>query len=170
VSRSTLLRPSQHLPNGHGNGSAGAAFFRTYQGADDSTIQRHSVMTSELNFAEIGHGRGTINGYRWADGSTTSPQLRALQEAVHQALGGGTVEGLPRKLKLRVQSIKVSFGKPHQRQFSVKFTYGNKNHTTLPTTAVSGDEHTWFVFRPSPPHYRHSPSDRQSRNLVGRNQ
>jgi len=66
VSSSTLSHPSQYFPNGHGNGNAGgsngAAFFRTYQGFDDSTTPRHHVMTPELNFAEIGHGRGTNNG------------------------------------------------------------------------------------------------------------
>jgi len=65
VSSSTLSHPSQYLPNGHTNGSAGgsngAAFFRTYQDFDNSTTPRHHVMTPELNFAEIGHGRGTNN-------------------------------------------------------------------------------------------------------------
>ena len=63
VSNSTLPYPSQYHSNGHGNGSAGgsngAAFFRTYQGYDNSTTPRHNVMTPDLNFAEIGHGRGT---------------------------------------------------------------------------------------------------------------
>ena len=172
-------------PNGHGNGgtggSNGVTFFRTYQDHDNSITPRH-VMTPELNFAEIGHGRGTnhgagvprgygdetrdkdtddevivdagnhtpltpASGYgsmnvvtptprrgysvgeisqsdgsgtderqgyfqvplrhqiereqgrryprlraRGVDhGSTTSPQIRALQESVHQALGGGVV-------------------------------------------------------------------------------
>ena len=61
VSSSTLTHP-----NGHGNGGAGgsngAAFFRTYQDHDNSTTPRHHVMTPELNFAEIGHGRGTSHG------------------------------------------------------------------------------------------------------------
>ena len=62
-SDSTLV---QYPPNGHGNGSAGGAngtgFFRTYQDRDNSTTPRHHVMTPELNFAEIGHGRGTNRG------------------------------------------------------------------------------------------------------------
>lgn len=57
---------TQYHPNGHGNGSAGgsngAAFFRTYQDHDNSSTPRHHVMTPELNFAEIGHGRGTNHG------------------------------------------------------------------------------------------------------------
>lgn len=183
ASNSTL---TQYPPNGHGNGNAGgsngAAFFRTYQDHDNSTTPRHHVMTPELNFAEIGHGRGTSHGagilrgyldelkdrdtddevvvdagdntpltpasgygpmnvvtptprrgYSVGDvsqsdgsgtderqgyfqtplrhqierdqgrrqprlrargtdhGSSTSPQIRALQESVHQALGGGVV-------------------------------------------------------------------------------
>jgi len=81
----------------------------------------------------------------------TSPPLRTLQEPVYQALGSGMVEPLPRKLKLWLLSINVVSSKPHQRQLSVKFKYGNENHTTLPTTAVSADGHTWFASRPSPP-------------------
>ena len=65
VSSSTVSHPSQYHHNGHGNGNAGgssgAAFFRMYQDHDNSTTPRH-VMTPELNFAEIGHGRGTSNG------------------------------------------------------------------------------------------------------------
>lgn len=56
---------TQHPPNGHVNGSAGGAngvaFFRTYQDHDSSITPRH-VMTPELNFAEIGHGRVTSHG------------------------------------------------------------------------------------------------------------
>jgi hypothetical protein len=63
ASNSTL---TQYPHNGHGNGSAGgsngAAFYRTYQERDSSTTPRHHVMTPELNFAEIGHGRGTNHG------------------------------------------------------------------------------------------------------------
>ena len=66
VSSSALSHPPQHHYNGHGNGTAGgsngAAFFRAYQDYDNSTTPRHHVMTPELNFAEIGHGRGTSNG------------------------------------------------------------------------------------------------------------
>ena len=165
VSNSTLPRH----PNGHGNGnsggSTGAAFFRTYRDHDNSTTPRYHVMTPELNFAEIGHGRGTNHGmdilrgydvdatgdggtddedlvvvdgdthtpltppsgyasanvvtpiprrgYTVGDsdgsnpyrhqprprargmdhgtGMSTPPQIRALQESVHQALGGGVV-------------------------------------------------------------------------------
>ena len=107
------------------------------------------------------HPRPITQGVDHGLSSPTWPQLRVPQESVRRALGGGVVEALPRKLMLRVQIIKVSFRKPNQ-PFSVRFMYGNKNHTTLPATAVSSDEHTWFGFRPSPPHYRHSPSDRSS--------
>jgi len=66
VPNPTLSHPSQYLPNGHGNGSGGgsngAAFFRTYQEYDRPTTPRHHVMTPELNFAVIGHGRGTSHG------------------------------------------------------------------------------------------------------------
>lgn len=66
VPNPTLSHPSQYHPNGHGNGSGGgsngAAFFRTYQEYDSPTTPRHHVMTPELNFAEIGHGRGTSHG------------------------------------------------------------------------------------------------------------
>ena len=51
---------------------------------------------------------------------------------------------LPEKLKLQVQSIRISHNK--SKQFSVKFKYGNKYHTTLLTTkAESGGEHAWFA-------------------------
>jgi len=63
ASNSTL---THYPPNGHGSGGAGgsngAAFFRTYQDHENSTTPRHHVMTPELNFAEIGHGRGTRHG------------------------------------------------------------------------------------------------------------
>jgi len=53
-------------PNGHGNGSAdsstGAAFLRVHRDLDDSTTPRNHAMVPELNFAEIGHGRGTNYG------------------------------------------------------------------------------------------------------------
>ena len=63
VSNSTLPPTSQYHPgNGGAGGSNGAAFFRTYRDHDNSTTPRHHVMTPELNFAEIGHGRGTSNG------------------------------------------------------------------------------------------------------------
>ena len=66
VSSSNLAHPSQTHLNGHGNGGAGgsngATFFRMYQGSQNSTTPRHHVMTPELNFAEIGHGRGTTHG------------------------------------------------------------------------------------------------------------
>ena len=55
---------------------------------------------------------------------------------------------LPGILKLQIQSIQISLNKPKQRKFSVKFKYGNKDHTTSQSTkAADGDEHTWFVFR-----------------------
>lgn len=183
ASNSTL---TQYPPNGLGNGSAGgsngAAFFRSYLDHESSRTPRHHVMTPELNFAEIGHGRGTNHapgvprgygdetrdretddedlvvvdagnhtpltppsgygstnvltptprrGYSLGDisqsdgsgtderqgylqapfrrqtdqgrpqprlrargadhGPSTSPQIRALQESVHQALGGGVI-------------------------------------------------------------------------------
>ena len=60
------LTLTQFPPNGHGNGNAGggngAAFFRTYQDRENSTTPRHHVITPELDFAEIGHGRGTSHG------------------------------------------------------------------------------------------------------------
>ena len=66
VSNPTLPHPSQYHPNGHGNGGAGGsngtAFFRMYQDSHNPTASRHQVMTPELNFAEIGHGRGTTHG------------------------------------------------------------------------------------------------------------
>lgn len=63
ASNSTI---TQYPPNGHGNGNAGVsngvAFYRTYLDHDNPTTPRHHVMTPELNFAEIGHGRGTNHG------------------------------------------------------------------------------------------------------------
>jgi len=62
---------------------------------------------------------------------------------------------LPRKLKLQVQSVKISLNNSKQLQFYVRFKYGSKEHTTSPTTkAMGGDEYTWFAissFLPSLP-------------------
>ena len=58
----------------------------------------------------------------------------------------------PGRLKFKVQTIKVPFTRAKNQQFSVKFKYGNKSHTTAPTTrTAAGDEYTWFVSRPSYP-------------------
>jgi len=61
------------------------------------------------------------------------------------------IEELPEKLKLQVQSLKISLIGTKKQRFSVKFKYGDKDHTTsLTTGAVAGDEYTWFALHPSP--------------------
>ena len=65
----------------------------------------------------------------------------------------------PGILKFEVQRIKFSSIGAKNQQFSVKFKYGNKSHTTslasLTTRTAAGDEYTWFVFRhPYPRYYR----------------
>jgi len=66
---------------------------------------------------------------------------------------GGPVTGeLPGKLKLQVQSIRISLDNSKQLKFHVKFKYGNKQHTTPSTTRVmDGDEYTWFAISPPLP-------------------
>ena len=62
------------------------------------------------------------------------------------------MEALPEKLKLQVQSIKISLNKPKQQHFSIEFEYGKEHHMTARTTEVAaGDEHTWSEFRPFMP-------------------
>ena len=86
-------------PNGHGNGSSGgstgAAFFRTYRDHDNSTTPRYHIMEPELNFAEIGHGRGTNHGMdilRWydvdaiGDGGTDDEDLVVVDGDTHTPL------------------------------------------------------------------------------------
>ena len=75
-------------------------------------------------------------------------QFRTLPQAMFAADGRLGMEELPRKLRLRVQSIKISLKKSRQHQLYVKFKYGNKNYTTAPIAKVVGasDEHVWCVF------------------------
>ena len=75
-------------------------------------------------------------------------KLRSPLEVPHVPKGRLVMEELPGRLKLQAQSIKISLNKPKEQRFSVRFTYGNKGHTTSPTTKVAaGGEHTWFAFR-----------------------
>lgn len=76
-------------------------------------------------------------------------QFRSLPQAVLVADGRSGMEELPGKLRLQVQSIKISLNKLKQQHLCVKFKYGNKNHTTAPTTKALGasEEHIWFAFR-----------------------
>ena len=104
------------------------------------------------------------------------PRKRPSATQVYNALSKSrsvrpVTEELPERLKLEVQSIKISFPGAKKRRFSVKFKYGNKYHITSPTTrTAAGDEHTWFAVHPSSP----SPlslniGQEPSGNLVGRN-
>ena len=55
------------------------------------------------------------------------------------------IEDLPKKLRLQVQSIKISFAGAKKRRFFVKFKYWGKFHTTsLTAKSKGGDEYTWF--------------------------
>ena len=60
-------------------------------------------------------------------------------------------------LRFGVQRVKFSSTGAKNQQFSVKFKYGNKSHTTslasLTTRTAAGDEYTWFVFRHRYPRY-----------------
>ncbi|KAI0638014.1 RNI-like protein [Trametes polyzona] len=62
VEQSTSPTPSEAASNRSGgtNHSTGTAFFRTY--ADANASMRNGVMTPDLVFAEIGHGRGAGPG------------------------------------------------------------------------------------------------------------
>jgi len=75
-------------------------------------------------------------------------EFRSLPQAVHAPEGRSAIEELPGKLKLQVQGIKISLNKPNQQRFYIRFRYGEKDHTTSPTNAVTDDEHIWFVCRP----------------------
>lgn len=100
-------------------------------------------------------------------------QFRTLPQIAPAPEGRPGMEELPGKLRLQVQSIKISLNKSKQQQLCVKFKYGNKNHTTAPTTkAVDGsDEHTWFVFSLVLPSFLSlSFAQEQSGKLVYRNQ
>ena len=83
-----------------------------------------------------------------------------------------TVEELPEKMELRVQSIKISFTGTRRDWFYVKFVYGSEVHITLPTTRVAaGNECVWFVLRPSlPPLLSLNLGQGLSRTLVDTNQ
>ena len=73
----------------------------------------------------------------------TLPQVTPTPE------GRPAVGELPGKLKLQVRSIKISLNKSKRQKYSVKFKYGNRDYMTSPTTkAMTGDEYTWFAFRP----------------------
>ena len=75
-------------------------------------------------------------------------QFRSLPQATLATDGRLGMEELPGKLRLRVQSIKISLKKSRQLQLCVKFKYGNKSYTTAPTAKAEGtsDEHIWFVY------------------------
>lgn len=102
----------------------------------------------------------------------TFSKLRSPLQALHIPEGRLAMEELPGRLKLQAQGIKISLNKPKKRRFSVRFKYGNKDHTTSPTrSVVAGGEHTWFVFRSSPlllPPL--TLGQERPRNLVDRNQ
>jgi len=93
-------------------------------------------------------------------------QFSSLPQAITGCVGPG-IEELPGKLKLQVQSIKISL-KELKPQFLVKFKYGSSGNTTsLATKAVGGpDEYTWFTSRPFlPPLPLLSLTQEQSREL-----
>jgi len=75
------------------------------------------------------------------------PAKRPPTAQVYESLS--KLRPLPGNLSLRVQGIKTSLKKSKQQRFSVRFKYGNKYHTTTPTSkVVAGDEYTWFGFNP----------------------
>ena len=79
----------------------------------------------------------------------TFSQFSSLPRVSSTSEGRSAAEELPGKLKLQVQSIKISLNKTEQQHFSIKFEYWKEYHMTLPTTEVAaGDEHTWSEFRP----------------------
>jgi len=89
----------------------------------------------------------------WSRDPTKRPSTAQVCEAFSELRSlpkftsdGQSTTDLPGKVKLKVQSIKVSFEKSKQHQFSVKLKYGNKDHTTSPTKPLdSSGEHTWFA-------------------------
>ena len=100
-------------------------------------------------------------------------QFRSLPQVASALNGWSEMEELPGKLKLQVQSIKISLNKSKQQQLCVKFKYGSRNYTTAPTTkAVNGsDEHIWFALSLSLSSFPLlSLIQEQSRKLAYRNQ
>jgi len=66
--------------------------------------------------------------------------------SVHKAVGE-----LPRRLKLWVQSVKLSLKEPKKQRVYVKFKYGSNVHITpLTSKVVVGDAYTWFAFHSFP--------------------
>jgi F-box and leucine-rich repeat protein GRR1 len=69
-----------------GTNSNGAGFFRTYQeAAVASSTRSNGALTPDLDFAEIGHGRGT--GQRSTDVVMAGPSSSGLSQAVHSSSG-----------------------------------------------------------------------------------
>ena len=100
-------------------------------------------------------------------------QFRSLPQVMPVLDGRSGVEGLPGKLRLQIQSIKISLNKSKQQQLCIRFKYGNRNHTTAPTTKVvdGSDEHVWFAPSPFLSSFPFlSLAQEQSRKLAYRNQ
>ena len=114
----------------------------------------------------------------WNRNPSKRPPIAQISDAfsefrsLPQVMPTPATEELPGKLKLHVQSVKIPLDKSKQHEFSVRFKYGNKGHTTALAKPMGGsDEHTWFGLRsllPSPPSL--SFTQEQSGNLVNRNQ
>ncbi|KAJ7068459.1 hypothetical protein C8F01DRAFT_1118254 [Mycena amicta] len=101
------------------NASNGAGFFRTYQ--EPVSPPGTGALTPDLNYAEIGHGRGrrppfievdplpsssatlvgSSSSVAWPYREPSSPTTRELQESVQSALGGGDSRGRSVKRSLR---------------------------------------------------------------------
>jgi len=78
--------------------------------------------------------------------------FRSIPRPVHAPEGRSAIEELPGKLKLQLQGVRISLNKPGRQRFSIRFRYGEKEHTTSPTDGVASGEHTWSVCHPpSPP-------------------
>jgi len=73
-------------------------------------------------------------------------RFRKLPRVKFTPEGRPAIGGLPGKLRLLVPGIQISPNESKQHQFSVKLKYGDRDHTTPPTTKViGGNERTWFA-------------------------
>jgi len=100
-------------------------------------------------------------------------RFRSLPQVIPSLNGRLEMEELPGKLRLQVQSIRISLNKSKQHQLCVKIKYGNRDYTTAPTMKAAGgsDEYVWFAFSLFPsPSTLSSPTQEQSRSLAYRNQ
>ncbi|KAF9785749.1 hypothetical protein BJ322DRAFT_737992 [Thelephora terrestris] len=81
----------------------------------------------------------------WSRDPANRPPIGDVYSALlGRAQGQLLIAGLPAKLMLQFQGIKLSPNQSKRQSFYVKLRYGKKDHTTSPTNCVySSGEHAW---------------------------